>query len=61
MKVKTNLRAGRGGRCAGGGGGGGGGVGGGGGGRSGAGKNSSGDSVDPVPVYVPPVSRCVGI
>lgn len=42
MNVKTNLRAGKGG-------------------RSGAGKNSSGDSVDPVPVYVPPVSRCAGI
>jgi hypothetical protein len=56
MKIKTNLRAGAGGRCAGGGGSGGGG-GTGGGGASGVGHNSP----DPTPVYVPPVSRCVGI
>ena len=48
MKVKTNLRAGSGG----------GGGGGGGGGASGAGHNTPGDNS---PVYVPPVSRCVGI
>ena len=42
MKVKTNLRAGKGG-------------------ASGAGHNSPGDdSPAPPPVYVPPVSRCVG-
>ena len=38
MKVKSNIRAGKGG-------------------ASGVGHNSS----DPVPVYVPPVGRCVGI
>ncbi len=58
MKVKTNLRAGAGGRCAGGGGSAGGG-GAGGGGASGGGHNST--TPDPVPVYVPPASRCVGI
>lgn len=46
MNVKTNVRAGKGG-------------------ASGVGKNSKGgtstDSTDPVPVYVPPVSRCVGV
>lgn len=51
MQVKTNLRAGKGG-------------------ASGAGKNSKGtdntpsapevELPDPVPVYVPAVSRCVG-
>jgi hypothetical protein len=39
MKIKTNVRAGKGG-------------------ASGFGKNSKDD---PVPVYVPPVSRCSGI
>ncbi len=49
MKVKTNIRAGKGG-------------------DSGAGKNSKSSGADtpeveiedPVPVYVPPVSRCTG-
>lgn len=57
MKVKTNLRAGAGGRCAGGGGTGGGSANGGG--ATGGGHNST--TPDVVPVYVPPVSRCVGI
>ena len=56
MKIKTNLRAGAGGRCAGGGGANSGGVNGGG--ASGGGHNST--TPDPVPVYVAPVSRCVG-
>lgn len=56
MKIKTNLRAGSGGRCAGGGGSSTGGSNGGG--ASGAGHNST--TPDPVPVYVAPVSRCVG-
>ena len=58
MKIKTNLRAGAGGRCAGGGGStstGGGSTNSGG---AGGGHNST--TPDPVPVYVPPVSRCVG-
>jgi hypothetical protein len=48
MKVKTNIRAGKGG-------------------ASGSGQNSKGqpdvpevEIEDPVPVYVPPVSRCTG-
>jgi hypothetical protein len=58
MKIKTNLRAGSGGRCAGGGSAGGSTGGGSGGGGSGGGHNST--TPDPVPVYVAPVSRCVG-
>jgi hypothetical protein len=47
MKIKSNVRAGSGG-------------------ASGTGQNSKGLGVDsvvvaPAPVYVPPVSRCVGI
>jgi hypothetical protein len=53
MKVKTNLRAGAGGRCAGGGGGSAN--------SGGAGGGHNSTTPDPVPVYVPPVSRCVGI
>ena len=45
MKIKTNIRAGKGTNA---------------GGASGAGHNSS-TTPDVTPVYYPPVSRCVGI
>jgi hypothetical protein len=53
MKVKTNMRAGGGGRCAGGGGAGGGST-------NSGGVNGGHSANDVPPVYVPPVSRCVG-
>jgi hypothetical protein len=49
MKIKTNVHAGKGGSASGGGGGG-----------SGGGHNSS-QANNTVGLYIPPVSRCVGI